>query len=90
MSKATLDLLITIKGDETVLKGIQRKFNDDDDECTRICHALASMTHQFLIATGVTEELKLGTHCGQVKSQLAVSGGLNAMEWLDIGGRASE
>ena len=89
MSKGTLDLLITIKGNEAVLKEIQHRFNDENDECTLLCNAVATSTHQLLIAAGITNDLELDTHCGQVKSQLAASGGLNAMEWLDPSSKSS-
>ena len=89
MSRATLDLLITIRGNEAILKEIQHRFNDENDECTLLCNAVATSTHQLLIAAGVTDNLELDTHCGQVKSQLAASGGLNAMEWLDTGETSS-
>ena len=65
MSKATLDLLITIKGNEAVLKEIQHKFNDKDDECTQLCNALATSAHQLLIAAGVTGDIELDTHCNE-------------------------
>ena len=87
MSNASLDLRITVKGDEVTLRDIQQKFTNPDEDCTSFSNALGVVIEQMLIAAGTTEPLDVKFHCGQVKSRFSTGGGLNSQEWLkDMGG----
>ncbi len=82
MSNASLDLMLTVKGSEAILRDIQHKLVDPDMDCTSLGNALGVVIEQMLIAAGTTEPLDVDFHCGQVKSHFESGGGLSAQEWL--------
>ena len=86
MGKASLDLMVTVKGNEAVLRDIQHKFTNPDLDCTPLGNTVGVVIEQLLIAAGTTEPLNVEFHCGQVKGHFSTGGGLNAQEWLDQGG----
>ena len=81
MLKGTLDLRITVKGDEAVLRGLQQQLTNADDDCSDLSNDIATTVYKMLVAAGSTEEIEVNLQCGRAKTQLDTGGGLNTNEW---------
>lgn len=76
-----LDLRVTVKGNETVLRDLQKKLTNADDDCSDLSNDIATTVYKMLIAAGLSSELEVNLQCGQAKTQLDTGGGLNVSEW---------
>lgn len=85
MNQSALELVITLKANEGVLRDIKTRLTALDDGHSSLGDALAAMIKEKLAAAGASNELQVECHCGQIKSRFDIGGGLNAEEWLDSG-----
>jgi hypothetical protein len=79
--KGILDLRITVRGDEAVLRDLQQKLTIADDDCSDLSNDIATTVYKMLIAASSTDEIEVDLHCGQTKTQIDTGGGLNVGEW---------
>lgn len=81
MKEANLDLRITLKGDESILRAIRDKLTSGDDQAQQLTNAISEMTKQTLIAAGLADQLNVEFNCGYISSLQPASGGLSYDEW---------
>ena len=81
MLKGTLDLRITVKGSEAILRDLQQKLTNADDDCSDLSNDIAATIYKLLAAAGSTDEIEVNLQCGRAKTQLDTGGGLNTNEW---------
>lgn len=83
MNETTVELSITIRGDDSALENAHKLLSGEAEECPPMLKVLAEISKQTLIAAGVNEEIEVELHSCRLSPRYTRGGGLNANEWLD-------
>jgi hypothetical protein len=83
MADSTLDLRITLVGDNEVLNEISEKLISSTADNNSLCDALSAIVKQTLIDGGSSSEFEVKIHKSQVKRDFGSTGGLSASEWME-------
>lgn len=83
MNETTVELSITIRGDETALENVHKLLSGEAEDCPPMLKVLAEISKQTLVAAGVSEEVQVELHSCRISTRYTRGGGLNAEEWLD-------
>jgi hypothetical protein len=83
MNETTVELAITIRGDESALEKVHKLLSSETQDCPPMLKILAEISKQTLIAAGVNEDIQVELHNCRLSTRYTRGGGLNADEWLD-------
>jgi len=66
LPKGILDLRVKVKGNETILRDLQQKLTNADDDCSDLSNDIATAVYKILIAAGASNEIEVNLQCGNV------------------------
>lgn len=82
MSVVSLDLRITLKGDEATLSAIREKLTGQEDEAQQLAAEISDAARRALVSAGLADKLDVDFSCGYISHIQSSHGGLDAQEWL--------
>ena len=82
MNEASLDIRITLKGDDATLQDIREKLISQDEEAQQLASKISSIALQALESAGLAGNINVELQCGYISHTQPVQGGLDAQEWM--------